>query len=192
MARLQSGEVRLALGWQSVEEVVGSAIRAARPLLGARQVLTRIPADLPLAEFDAVLIERVLANLLENAGKYAPDAGPIEVSAAAEQHGLRVTVADRGPGIAPEILDTIFEKFTRGGTESATPGVGLGLAICKAAVEAHGGRIWAENRPQGGAAFSFVLPLGAAPESQDRDAPEPGAPSGESPSGEAPAPEGIA
>ena len=159
MARLQSGAVNLRMEWQSVEEVVGSAIRAAAPALGSTAVQTGLPPDLPLVEFDAVLIERVLVNLLENAAKYG--APPILVQAQVTPDRLVVTVADHGPGLPPSVKgheQSLFDKFTRGMTESATPGVGLGLAICKAVVDAHGGQISAASAPDGGAAFTVTLP----------------------------------
>jgi two-component system sensor histidine kinase KdpD len=159
MARLQSGTVNLRLDWQSVEEVVGSAIRAARPALGDLAVQTCLPADLPLVEFDAVLIERVLVNLLENAAKYG--AAPILITARATADSLVLSVRDHGPGLPAALQgreQTLFEKFTRGESESVKSGVGLGLAICKAVMDAHQGRISAGNTPQGGAEFTFTLP----------------------------------
>jgi len=163
MARLESGvaggAVNLRRDWQSVEETVGSAIRAARAALGATAVRTDLPAELPLVEFDAVLIERVLVNLLENAVKYG--APPIEVRARATDAALVLAVRDHGPGLPARLQgreQTLFDKFTRGQAESATPGVGLGLAICKAIVSAHGGTIEAANADGGGAEFTVTLP----------------------------------
>jgi two-component system sensor histidine kinase KdpD len=159
MARLQSGSVKLRLDWQSLEEVVGSALRSAATQLAGLRVQVRLPPDLPLVEFDAVLVERVLVNLLENAAKYG--APPIEVGARVEPQALVVTVRDHGPGLPAGVQgreDVLFEKFTRGEPESSTPGVGLGLAICKAVVDAHRGSIRAANAPGGGAEFSFRLP----------------------------------
>ncbi|MEJ8826860.1 DUF4118 domain-containing protein [Variovorax humicola] len=168
MARLESGigagAVNLRRDWQSVEEVVGSAIRAARPALGSLPVQTALAPDLPLVEFDAVLIERVLVNLLENAAKYG--APPVVLGATVTPATLVLTVRDHGPGL-PAALNgreqTLFDKFTRGQAESATPGVGLGLAICKAVVGAHGGTITAANAPGGGAEFTVTLPRRAPP-----------------------------
>ena len=159
MARLQSGSVRLRLEWQSLEEVVGSALRAAAPQLHGLRVLVQLPSDLPLVEFDAVLIERVLVNLLENAVKYG--APPIELSAEVLPDALLVRVRDHGPGLPAAMKgreELLFEKFTRGQPESSTPGVGLGLAISKAVIDAHRGSIHAANGPGGGAEFSFRLP----------------------------------
>ena len=159
MARLQSGSVNLRLEWQSVEEVVGSALRGAGPVLAGQEVRVAIPADLPLVEFDAALIERVLVNLLENAAKYG--APPIEIEARAEDGAMLVSVRDHGPGLPLSLRgreQVLFEKFTRGQAESATPGVGLGLAICKAVVDAHRGAITAANAAGGGAEFTVRLP----------------------------------
>jgi two-component system sensor histidine kinase KdpD len=163
MARIQSGDVKLNLQWQPIEEVIGSALAASRAALAGHVVETQVPADLPLVQYDAVLLERVLANLLENAGKYTPPGSTVAV--AAERHGqwLNVSVTDDGPGLPPGQEEAVFDKFTRGERESAKPGVGLGLAICRAIVGAHGGSIHAANRPQGGAAFVFTLPLGTPP-----------------------------
>jgi two-component system sensor histidine kinase KdpD len=159
MARLQSGAVTLRMEWQSVEEVVGSAIRAAGHALAGRRVQTQLAPGLPLVEFDAVLIERVLVNLLENAARYG--APPFVVRAEASGDELLIAVRDHGAGLPPSLLgreQTLFDKFTRGEAESATPGVGLGLAICKAVVEAHRGRIEATRPPGGGAEFILRLP----------------------------------
>jgi two-component system sensor histidine kinase KdpD len=172
MARLESGvaggAVNLRREWQSVEETVGAAILSARTALGGLAVQTRLPPDLPLVEFDAVLIERVLVNLLENAAKYG--APPIVVSARATEGALVLAVRDHGPGLPARLKGrehTLFDKFTRGQAESATPGVGLGLAICKAVVSAHGGEIAAANATDGdgrGAEFTVTLPRRTPPE----------------------------
>ena len=160
MARIQSGEVKLRRQWQPFEEVVGSALKAAQSALVRHPVEVELGRDLPLVEFDATLIERVLYNLLENAGKYTPDGTIVRLTAEVAGNDLLVAISDSGPGMPKGQEEAIFEKFTRGARESATPGVGLGLAISRAIVEAHRGRIWAENNPAGGARFSFTLPLG--------------------------------
>ena len=165
MARLQNGGVALRSDWQSVEELVGTAIRAAAPALRGQPVDTDIPADLPLVEYDAVLLERVLVNLLENAAKYG--AAPIVLTARATPTSLVLAVRDHGPGLPPQLRGReaeLFDKFTRGTTESATPGVGLGLAICKAIVDAHKGQIVAANALDGGAEFTLTLPRRPAPD----------------------------
>jgi two-component system sensor histidine kinase KdpD len=164
MARLESGRIALNLQWQPLEEVVGSALRSLGGLFAGRHpIKVTLPADLPLLQFDAVLIERVLANLLENAAKYTPAGSTIRVGAAASRESVEVWVADEGPGLPPGREALIFEKFERGRKESATPGVGLGLAICRAIVVAHGGAIRGETRPEGGARFVFTLPRGEPP-----------------------------
>jgi two-component system sensor histidine kinase KdpD len=111
-----------------------------------------------LAQLDSVLIGQVLTNLIDNALKYSPAGTTIELRAAADPEGVRICIADRGPGLAPGDEKRVFEKFYRARAEGGPGGVGLGLTICQAVVEAHGGRIWAENRPEGGARFCFVLP----------------------------------
>jgi len=167
MARLESGQVQLNLQWQPLEEVVGSALKAMQGALGARSVHVLLEPNLPLLHFDSVLIERVLCNLLENAVKYTPQGSPIEIGAVALDESVRITVDDDGPGLPKGREEVIFQKFERGRKESATPGVGLGLAICRAIVEAHGGRISAQTRPQGGARFVFDLPRGVPPSLDD-------------------------
>ena len=163
MARIESGAVRLNRQWQALEETVGSALRPLRQALGARSIRTRIPADLPLLHFDAVLLERVLSNLLENAAKYTPPGSTITIAASVREDRVEVGVSDDGPGLPPGREEALFEKFARGQQESAMPGVGLGLAICRAIVEAHGGRITAGQAPEGGAMITFSLPRGTPP-----------------------------
>jgi two-component system sensor histidine kinase KdpD len=163
MARIESGDVTLNLQWQSFEEVVGAALGAMQLVLKAHRIILRIPRDLPLVRFDAMLIERVLANLLENASKYTPPGTSITLSADASDGNLSVSVADDGPGLPKGREEDVFQKFARGERESATPGVGLGLPICRAIIDAHGGKIEGRNRPGGGALFTFTLPLGHPP-----------------------------
>jgi len=169
MARIQSGEVKFNLQWHALEEVVGSALRASGSQLKGHNVSTQLSSDLPLVRFDAVLIERVLSNLLENAAKYTPAGSHIAVKAEVLGLWLNVMVYDDGPGLPQGREEAIFEKFTRGERESVKPGVGLGLAICRAIVEAHGGKISAAPSPAGGAAFVFTLPLGTPPTMPDLD-----------------------
>jgi two-component system sensor histidine kinase KdpD len=167
MARIQSGEVKFNLEWQALEEVVGSALRASASQLKKHHVITHLPADLPLLRFDAVLLERVLSNLVENAAKYTPEGSRIVISAAPRGAMVEVTVCDNGPGLPHGREEAIFDKFTRGERESATSGVGLGLAICRAIIEAHGGKIAACASPEGGAGFAFTLPRGEPPDLTD-------------------------
>jgi two-component system sensor histidine kinase KdpD len=142
-----------------LEEVVGAALHRLRRQLASRQVRTDIPADLPMVAMDDVLMEQVFVNLIENALKYTPADSPVDITAARRGEFLTVEVGDRGPGIPEGEEKRIFEKFFRGRTDSAR-GAGLGLAICRAIVEAHGGSIEALNRAEGGALFRFRIPLG--------------------------------
>ena len=165
MARLQSRDTPLRLEWQSIEELVGASLAAMREPLAGHRVAVASLSQLPLVECDGVLIERVLCNLLENAAKYTPAGSTLRIHAAVHESELRVAVSDNGPGVAPGAERRIFEKFTRGERESATPGVGLGLAVCEAIISAHHGRIWVEHTPglASGAQFVFSLPLGTPP-----------------------------
>jgi two-component system sensor histidine kinase KdpD len=118
----------------------------------------QIDEDAGIVSADATLTEQVILNLLENAIKYTPPTSPVEITARRKAGDVLVTVADRGPGVPPGQEEQIFEKFHRGST--TTPGMGLGLTICRGILMAHGGRIWCENRKGGGASFTFVLPRG--------------------------------
>lgn len=163
MARLHSGKVKLNKQWQLLEEVVGTSLRAMKQALEKHNVVIDLPHDLPLIEFDAVLIDRVLCNLLDNAAKYSPVGHSIFISARKQQDNIWVSVADEGLGLPENLESQIFEKFTRGEKESSMAGVGLGLSICKSIIEAHQGKIWASNRLPQGSIFTFSLPLGTPP-----------------------------
>ncbi len=163
MARLNAGEVRLRKAWQPLEEVVGSSLKLLEAVLDSRPLRVRLAPDLPLLELDATLIERVLCNLIENAAKYSPPGAPIDLTADTNGAFVEVAVRDRGPGVAAGQSARIFEMFTRAAPETAVPGVGLGLAIARAIVEAHGGSIGVGNAPDGGSRFSFTLPRGTPP-----------------------------
>ncbi len=167
MARIESGEVKLNLQWQAFEEVVGTSLRICSAQLQTHQVETRLAAALPLINYDAVLIERVLCNLLENACKYTPANSIITISAELNGSMLEAKVYDNGPGLPAGREEAVFEKFTRGERESALPGVGLGLAICRAIIAAHKGNMHAAPSPDGGACFVFTLPLGTPPAMPD-------------------------
>jgi two-component system sensor histidine kinase KdpD len=169
MARLQSGHVELNLQWLPLEEAIGSALRAMEGTLDARRVRVKLPADLPLVHVDAALFERVLCNVLENAAKYTPAGTPIDVGASLVEDRVRITIDDQGPGLPKHREEAIFQMFERGRRESATPGVGLGLAICRAIVDAHGGTIAGESRPGGGARFTIDLPRGEPPALEEID-----------------------
>ena len=163
MARLEAGAVVLNRQWQPLEEVVGGALAGLNLRLVNHPVTVKLPRDLPLVEIDSLLIERVFANLLENAVKYTPPGTPIEISAVNGSNELVVTVSDQGRGIPAGEEQRIFEKFHRVDSEGSQGGAGLGLTICRSIIEAHGGRIWADNLPSGGAAFHFALPLTEPP-----------------------------
>lgn len=158
MMRLEAGAIQLSKEWHSLDEVVGAALARLEGRLREHTVNTAFPADLPLVLVDGVLLEQVVINLVENAVKYAPSGGPIDLSASASDRDVIVEVADRGPGIPVGDESRIFDKFYRGSL-AREGGVGLGLTICRGIVEAHGGRIWAENRSGGGALFRFSIPL---------------------------------
>ncbi len=172
MAKLQTGGIRLRKDWQSLEELIGSAARMLEQSLREHPLRLALDPELPLIHCDAVLIERVLVNLLENATKYTPPGTVIGITASAATDRLTVEVWNEGPGLPAGREQALFEKFTRGQVESAVPGVGLGLAICRAIIEVHGGQIRAENRVAGGACFTFTLPLEMPPPLEIEDAPE--------------------
>ncbi len=163
MARLQEGNVQIKREWQPLEEVLGTAMQSLGKLLAKHSVHIDLPADLPLLEFDTVLMERVFINLLENAGKYTPAGSRIEIEARREEDEVRITVSDNGPGLPSGKEEQLFEKFTRGHEESSVSGVGLGLSIVRAIIQAHKGTVRAENRPEGGARFIITLPAGEPP-----------------------------
>jgi two-component system sensor histidine kinase KdpD len=167
MARLQAGKVRLNREWQLLEDVIGSSLQLMRSTLEGRAVRVALSPHMPLVEFDAVLIERVLCNLLENAAKYSAPGTPLEIRAFVESGCAGVAVCDRGQGFVAEDIDRVFGMFERGRAESPTSGVGLGLAICRSIMDAHGGRIEAANRDGGGACVTIRLPLGNPPAVED-------------------------
>lgn len=164
MARLQAGKIQLNRQWQPLEEIVGSALHDMDGVLGQRPLVIALGDDLPLLHLDGVLLGRVFCNLLENAVKYTPAHTPIEIGATVLSDQVEVWVADEGPGLPPGKEEAIFNKFERGQKEGTMPGVGLGLAICRAIVQAHGGTIRGENRHPRGARFVMTFPRGTPPE----------------------------
>ena len=158
MTRLESG-VELRRDLYPLEEIVGSALQRMEHQLSRRQVTTHLPDSFPLVSVDDVLLGQLLVNLLENATKYTPEGTPIEVAAESSSDAITLEVRDRGPGFAPHEEQRIFEKFYRGRSDGAR-GAGLGLAICRAIIEAHRGTIEAFNRAGGGAVFRIRLPVG--------------------------------
>lgn len=163
MARLNAGEIRLRREWQPLEEVIGASIKLIESALLEHPVKVSLAADLPLLEFDAVLLERVFCNLLENAAKYAPAHTGLDIVARPAGDFVEIEVCDRGPGFPSGDTDGLFDMFVRGVCVAGKPGTGLGLAICRAIVEAHGGTIGAMNRAEGGACIRFTLPRGTPP-----------------------------
>ena len=167
MARLESGTVRLNRAWQPLDEVLGVALSAVATALRDHEIVVRLDDDLPLLHVDSMLVERAFANILENAAKYTPAGSRIAVSAHRIDGKVRVQFEDSGPGIPAGKEEAIFGKFERGQRESATLGVGLGLAIVRSIVRAHGGDVRAENREQKGAivgaTFSVDFPVGKPP-----------------------------
>src|SRR5512135_1091497 len=172
MTRLEAGAIKVKKEWQPVEEIVGAVLNRLSERLKDRPVRTSLPEDLPMVSFDALLIEQVLMNLLDNAIKYTPPETPIELSAAVQNGEIIFEIADRGSGIPPGEEERIFDKFVRSAATGA--GIGLGLTICRAIITAHGGRIWAANRQGGGAIFRFSLPLGEQPPMPEMEAEETG------------------
>jgi two-component system sensor histidine kinase KdpD len=174
ITRLESGSVTVRKQWQPAEEVIGVALERFHAQLAGRSVTVSVPAQLPLVPLDDVLVGEVLANLLDNALKFAPPASPLAVGAHEEDGGITFEVADRGPGLPPGEERRIFEKFYRVPRPTGEPGAGLGLAICRAIVGAHGGTISGSNRPGGGALFSFWLPIEGRPPALPAAEPEDG------------------
>jgi two-component system sensor histidine kinase KdpD len=162
MIRVESGALQVQKEWQPLEEPVGVALIRLEDRLRDHPVTVRLPPDL-LVPVDGVLIEQVFLNLLENAVKYTPPGTPVEITASVEGGVVRVDVADQGPGLPPGEEARVFDKFYRVAGAPPGGGVGLGLTICRGIIAAHGGRIWAENRPEGGAVFRFTLPLVGPP-----------------------------
>jgi two-component system sensor histidine kinase KdpD len=162
MTRLEAGGVTIRREWQPLEGVLGAVLKRLERRLRDREVHIDLPGDLPLVPFDAMLIEQVLINILENAAKYTPGGSAIDISAATVEGAMRIDVADHGPGFEPGEEERVFDKFYQGPGAKGS-GVGLGLAIARAIIDTHGGRIWAEPRAGGGAVFHFTLPIGGVP-----------------------------
>ena len=161
LTKLESGNLRIHRELHPLDEVVGGAMTRVEKALEGRRVEIDVSPHLPLVAIDALLIEQLLVNLLENAVRYAPAWSPIEVAVHRVGDHIRLQVADRGPGIPRGQHERVFEKFVRvGNTRSSSSGAGLGLAICKAIAQLHGGRIWVEDREGGGASFQIELPIG--------------------------------
>ena len=163
MARLDAGAVELNRQWYPLEEIIGTVLTRLQNHLAGRPVTVKLPPGIPMIYVDAVMIEQVLINLLENILRYTPESSPVEIMAATSSNAVIISVADQGPGIPEGSESKLFEKFYRVRHEAAQSGVGLGLAICRAIIIAHGGSIQAQNRPTGGAVFTFMIPLDHTP-----------------------------
>ena len=162
MTRLESGHVKPHLDWCDVADLVHVTLKELDKDLARHKVTVEMASGLPLVRLDFVLMEQALTNLVLNAAVHTPPGTAVQVNTAVEADSLVLTVADNGPGLPPEALPLLFEKFYRAPAAPAG-GTGLGLAIVKGLVEAQGGRVKAENRPAGGAVFTIRLPLPKAP-----------------------------
>jgi two-component system sensor histidine kinase KdpD len=163
MARLDAGAIELNKQWYPLEEMIGTVLTRLQKRLEGRRVTVKLPPGIPMIYVDTVMIEQVLINLLENVLRYTPEKSSVEIMAEVSPFAVEISLADQGPGIPAGLENQLFEKFYRVRNEAAQSGVGLGLAICRAIIEAHGGSIKAQNRPTGGAVFSFMIPLDHAP-----------------------------
>jgi two-component system sensor histidine kinase KdpD len=159
MSRIEAGALHPKREWNLLSEIVGSLVARMGHAFASHRVEIDVPEDLPLVPVDYVLIEEVFANLLSNCVKYAPPGTTIGVRARApDDSQVQVSIRNQGPPVPAEHLDRIFDKFYRVTAADRVTGTGLGLSICKGIIEAHGGRIWAENLAHG-LEFHFTLPL---------------------------------
>jgi two-component system sensor histidine kinase KdpD len=164
MTRLEAGAMRAESDWTSIAEVAGAVLARLEARMAQHRLLVEIAQDLPLVRIDAALIEQAIANLLENAAVHTPAGTVVRLRAQQREGELLVSVEDLGGGLAADERERVFEKFHRGHAEGRGSGIGLGLAICKAIVQLHRGRIWAEPLAGGGTAMRFTLPLDRVPE----------------------------
>lgn len=164
VTRLQSGGLRVSREWESLEEVTAGVLRRVDERNKGRHLRTHVPSDLPLLQLDAILVEQVLLNLVENSFKHALSEQPVDVDVTLRGDEVVVSVADHGRGIGAHELTRIFDKFYQS-EEAVGGGLGLGLTIARGIVAAHGGRIWAKETPGGGLTVQFTLPISAAPPS---------------------------
>jgi len=159
MTRLEAGAMRVTKQPGDIQDAIGTALENYEEILQERTVSVNIEENIPLVPMDFVLVVQVLVNLIDNALKYSPPESPVEIQAHLVGQEMRVHVDDRGIGVPEDDLEHIFEKFYRIERPEKISGTGLGLSISKGIIEAHGGRIWAENRPGGGTSITFSLPL---------------------------------
>jgi two-component system sensor histidine kinase KdpD len=158
LMRLESGQIVLRRDWQTLDELVGEALGRMEERLRDHPVAVGLSPDLPLLHVDANLVVQTLVNLFDNVAKYTPAGTRVHIAAQHEGEFVRVTVDDEGPGLPAAAIDRVLEEFQRGDGEGTIVGAGLGLAICRAILRAHGGEIRAGNRPGGGARFELTLP----------------------------------
>jgi two-component system sensor histidine kinase KdpD len=159
LMQMEFGSGTLRTDWHAIDDLVALALRTNEARLAQWRTVVNLPGDLPLILVEATLIVQILSNLLENAAKYTPPGTTITISAAVREKNILLVVADDGPGLPPGDPERLFEKFQRGRSESNIVGVGLGLAICRAAARLHGGDIHAMNNAGGGARFEIALPM---------------------------------
>ncbi|GAB4438493.1 MAG: hypothetical protein Kow0031_20400 [Anaerolineae bacterium] len=158
MTRLEAGAVRLSRQPCDVQDLLGAALNMLDQRFQSRPIPIEIPPDLPLVSLDFVLMTHVLVNVIDNACKYSPANSPVTIKVQRADSSIQLTVSDQGPGIPARDLERVFEKFYRVPHNHRVGGAGLGLSICRGLVEAHHGKIWAENNPNGGAAIHILLP----------------------------------
>jgi len=163
MTRLEIGAISADRDWTALSEIVGSVLRRLAERMARHRIIVDVPEDLPLVRVDATLIEQALGNLLENCARHTPAETVVRVRAQRQQSEIVVTVEDYAGGLSDAELERVFAKFSRGTVEGGGTDIGLGLAICRAIVRLHGGRVWAERVPAGGSAFRFTLPLEESP-----------------------------
>ena len=159
MTRLEAGAMQVVRLPGDVQDAIGTALENLGERLDGRQVMVKVAEDLPLVPMDFVLIVQVLANLIDNSLKYSPPGEPIGILARQTGKEILIQVEDRGVGIPEGDRARVFDKFYRVQRPENISGTGLGLSISKGIIEAHGGHIWADNRPGGGTILSFTLPL---------------------------------
>lgn len=163
MSRIEGGALHPEKDWYAISEVIEAVVQRLEPLLADHPLTMRLADDIPLLRFDYTEIDQVLSNLIENAIKYSPKGAAIQVGARRMEDRVEVSVEDSGPGVTPEQLQRLFEKFYRADNRNRSLGTGLGLAITKGFVEAHGGQIWAQNELEGGLKVVFTLPISTPP-----------------------------
>jgi two-component system, OmpR family, sensor histidine kinase KdpD len=160
ISRIEGGALKPEKEWYPLDELVHDVLSRMQVRMQGRKVTTELAANLPPIALDYIMIDQVLTNLLENALRYTPAGSVLELTVSVMATEVLISLADRGPGIPAGDLERIFDKFYRVlSRDRDVGGSGLGLAVCRGLIEAHGGRIWAENRLGGGTVFQFTLPL---------------------------------